>query len=79
MVAEPGYLCDEVQNVMGNLTETKRSLAADETLATELSENWDSESSELPKDDGTVELFKTTVTRRVMDELRRCSPTLCPT
>ena len=43
MVAEHGF---EVENLKGDLEETKRSLAADDTMATERAEDWDSQSSE---------------------------------
>ena len=77
----------------GGFAQIKRSLTADETLGTELAEEWDSQWSKwkerpssraeevltnhefikLLNDDNTVELFKATVARRVIDELFRSS------
>ena len=46
MVAERAGLGIEVKNMKGNFSETKRSLAAHETLADMLAENWGSQPSE---------------------------------
>ena len=45
-MARKGDLGVEVENLKGDVAETKRSLAADETLAAKLAESWDSQSSE---------------------------------